>query len=41
MTDPAIEPFKFHAEPAALADVERRLRNAVWPDEVATDAWRN
>lgn len=34
------EPFSFHADQAALDDVEARLRRAHWPDEVSAEPWR-
>lgn len=39
MAEPAIEPFRFHADEAALSDLEVRLRRVIWPDEVATAPW--
>lgn len=40
MTDETITPFRFHADPAMLTDLERRLKTVIWPDEVAAEAWR-
>lgn len=39
MTDPAIERFRFHADQAALSELETRLRRVIWPDEVAAPPW--
>jgi pimeloyl-ACP methyl ester carboxylesterase len=40
MAEPAIEPFQFAADRAALEDLEARLRRVIWPDEVDTAPWR-
>lgn len=40
MAVPAVEHFSFHADPAALDDLKRRLQQTLWPDEVAADPWR-
>lgn len=40
MSPDAIEPFRFHADDAALADLARRLDAVIWPDEVAAEPWR-
>jgi pimeloyl-ACP methyl ester carboxylesterase len=36
----APERFAFHSDPAALADLEARLRQVIWPDEIEAEAWR-
>jgi pimeloyl-ACP methyl ester carboxylesterase len=40
MSVAGIEHFAFHADPAALRDLDERLRRTIWPDEVTAEPWR-
>jgi pimeloyl-ACP methyl ester carboxylesterase len=40
MADDAIDTFRFRAHPDALSELEKRLRQTIWPDEVEADPWR-
>jgi hypothetical protein len=38
--DHRVEPFRYVAGPAALADLRERLRRARWPEPATTDGWQ-
>src|SRR3982074_2710516 len=39
MANAATERFSFTADPAALNEVELRLKRTVWPEEVTAEPW--
>lgn len=41
MVGAEIEPFCFDADPGALDDFERCLKQTIWPDEVIAEPWRS
>ena len=40
MANTVTERFSFSADPAALRDLELRLKQTLWPDEVVAEPWR-
>ncbi|MDQ2877502.1 MAG: hypothetical protein M3R41_00295 [Pseudomonadota bacterium] len=39
MSTATIERFQYDADPAALHDLDERLKRVIWPDEVRADPW--
>src|SRR5690606_13114600 len=40
MTSLQIREFRFEAQAQAIADLQHRLRNTIWPDEAVAEPWR-